>query len=186
MKKVSSKVLLSLMLLALFGHYPGLYSEEPAPQEKNTLNLSGILRSSYALGGDTAGVREKGEGIYLTQGETAKAFAALKNILIEHKPALWKLNDNEQINMIVFRGVLPDLGKIEINKVVFKNNSFEIYAKYIDISGINVASQPAAVIPIGKLPIGKYSAALYVEDQLHKEVKFTVRRPPFTIDLREK
>lgn len=186
MKKVSSKVLLSLMLLALFGHYPGLYSEEPARQEENILSLTGILRSSYALGGDTAGVKEKGEAIYFTQGETSRALVTLKNILIEHKPAAWTLNDNEEINIIVFRGVLPGLGKIEVNKVVSKSRSFEIYAKYIDISDINVASQPAVVIPLGKLPIGKYSVVLYVEDQLHKQVNFTVRRAPFTIDLHKK
>jgi len=186
MKKVSSKVLLSLMLLLFLGHYPGLYSEEPALQEENILSLTGILRSSYALGGDTAGVKEKGEAIYLIQGETSRALVTLKNILIEHKPAAWILNDNEEINIIVFRGVLPGLGKIEVNKVVSKSSSFEIYAKYIDISDINVASQPAAVIPIGKLPKGKYSVALYVEDQLHKQEKLTVRRTLFVKKKKKK
>lgn len=186
MKGVSSKPLLILIFLVLFGFYPGLRAEDSTQQAEKTLDLTGVLRTSYSLGCDTAGVKDKEEAIYFAYGNTNKALATLKNILIEHKPAAWTLNDNEEINIIVFRGVLPGLGKIEVNKVVSKSSSFEIYAKYIDISGINVASQPAAVIPIGKLPIGKYSVALYVEDQLHKQTNFTVRRAPFAIDLRKK
>lgn len=179
MKGVSPKPLLILMFLVLA-------AGNAASEEERTLDLTGVLRTSYSLGCDTAGVKDKEEAIYFAYGDTNKALATLKNILIEHKPAVWTLNDNEQINIIVFRGVLPGLGKIEVNKVVSKSSSFEIYAKYIDISDINVASQPAVIIPVGKLPIGKYPVVLYVDDQLHKKANFTVRRAPFAIDLRKK
>lgn len=186
MKRVSSKALLILMFFVLSGSCPGLYAEDIASRGEKTLSLTGILRTSYALGGDTAAVKETGEAIYLAQGDTNKALGTLKNILIEHKPPARYLNDNEEVNIIIFRGVLRELGKIELTKVVPKDSSFEVYAKYLDITGLNTPSQPAVIIPVGKLPVGKYSVVLYVDDELRKKAEFTVRRVPFTIDLRKK
>lgn len=185
MKKATSRILWIVIAAVLSGFYPGLYAEDAAQPAEKTLDLTAVFRTSYALGGDTAGVKEKEEAIYFAQGDTYKALAILKNTLIEHKPLRF-LDTSEQIDIIIFRGVLSNLGKIELIKAVSKGNSFEVYAKYIDIPGADIPSQPAVIIPVGKLPKGKYSAALYVEDQLHKKVNFTVRRAPFTIDLHKK
>ena len=179
MKKVSSKALLISMFLVLAG-FNAAFGEE------KVLDLSGILRTSYSLAGDTAAVKETGEAIYLAQGDTNKALAALKNILIEHKPAARYLKDNEEADIIIFRGVLTTLGKIELERVVSKDNSFEVYVKYLDITGLNTPSQPAVIIPLGKLPAGKYSVALYVDGGSRKKTEFTVKRAPFSIDFRKK
>lgn len=186
MKTMLSKGLLISVVLALAGSCPALYAGDVIPEGGKTLDLTGVLRTSYSLGGDTASVKAAGESIYLAQGSTNKALAALKDILIEHKPSARPLNDNEEIDIIIFRGVLTTLCKIELPKVVFKDNSFEVYVKYVDIIGLNTPSQPAAIIPVGKLPIGKYSVALYADGELRKKAEFTVRRTPFFIDLRKK
>lgn len=179
MKRVSSKALLMSMFLVLA-------AGNAASEGEKTLDLTAVLRTSYSLGGDTAAVKGTEEAIYFAQGDTNKALVALKNILIEHKRPARALNDNEEVDIIIFRGVLTTLGKIELTKVVSKDNSFEVYAKYLDITGLNTPSQPAVIIPVGKLPIGKYSVTLYVNDESRKKAEFTVRRAPFCIDLRGK
>jgi hypothetical protein len=186
MNKVSSKDLLIFMVLVLAGFCPVLYAEDVIPEGGKTLDLTGVLRTSYSLGGDTSAVKAAGESIYLAQGSANKALTALKDILIERKPAARPLNDDEEIDIIIFRGILTTLCKIELAKVVFKDNSFEVYVKYLDITGLNTPSQPAVIIPVGKLPVGKYSVVLYADGELRKKAEFTVRRAPFFIDLRKK
>lgn len=186
MKRVSSKALLISMFLVLAGLYSALYAEDAASEGEKTLDLTGVLRTSYSLGGDTATVKEAGEAIYIVQGDMNRALATLKDILIEHRPAARSLNDNEEVDIIIFRGVLTTLCKIELTKVISRDNLFEVHAKYLDITGLNTPSQPAVIIPLGKLPIGKYSVVLYADGELRKKAEFTVRHAPFFIDLRKK
>jgi hypothetical protein len=186
MNKISLKDLFIFMALAVAGFCPVLYAEDLISEGEKTLDLTGILRTSYSLGGDTGSVKAAGEAIYLAQGSTNKALAALKDILIEHKPAERPLNSNEETDIIIFRGILTTLCKIELTKVISKDNFFEVYAEYLDITGLDTPSQAAVIIPVGKLPIGKYSVVLYAGGELRKKAEFTVRRAPFFIDLRKK
>ncbi|KPK41923.1 MAG: hypothetical protein AMJ78_04135 [Omnitrophica WOR_2 bacterium SM23_29] len=170
------KLIYSLSALIVFVSFGFnlIFAPEGIAQEKE-LSLTGILRTSYALGGDVEGVEGKGEEIYVAKGTINKVLSVLRGILIEHKRPVRSFRRKDLINIIVFRGILPAQGKIEITRVASKDNAFEVHAKYFDFSELDIPSQPAAIIPLGKLPRGKYSAALYVDGQLHKKVEFKIR-----------
>lgn len=162
----------ALVVFAFFG-FNFIFTPEGIAQEKE-LSLTEIFRTCYALGGDVEGVKEKGEEIYVAKGTINKALSVLRDILIEHRRPPRSFRRKDLINIIVFRGILPAQGKIEITKVVSKDNAFEVYAKYFDFSDLDIPSQPAAIIPLGKLPRGKYNVALYVDGQLHKKIEFKI------------
>lgn len=150
------------------------FAEATADEEK-LIDIQKIFRTNYSLGGDTLDVKRKEEAIYLSKGDINGAVATLKNIIIENKAPIRSFKPVDSINLIIFRGVLPVLGKIEVTKAVFRDKHIEVYAKYIDIPEINVPSQPAVVIPLGKLPKGKYTVSLLVDSQLRKETSFIVK-----------
>lgn len=152
------------------------FSEDVA---QTNLSLANIFKTSYALAGDTAGVKQTQEAIYLAKGNIQKALSNLREILIEKKRPLWSFSKRDSINIIVFRGILPKQGKIEITKLVLKGNVYEVYAKYIDFAELDIPSEPAVIVPLGKLPAGKYVVALYVDEQLRKEAKFKIRKWAF-------
>ncbi len=135
-----------------------------------------VLVTHYALGGDVSGQKTYGEAIYLSKGTPRQAIITLKEIVIEGKKPSWAFNMKDQIEIIVFRGAFPKLSKIGIKKVVLKDSNVEIYAEYKDFPGSDTPSQPAAVIPAGKLPPGKYSAILFVDNKLQKQADFRISR----------
>lgn len=169
------QLIFAAFTVAIFGYFwleSACFSEQP---NEKVLSLENVFRTSYALSGDTKGVTQKGEAVYLSNGNVQKALSTLKNIIIEKKRPERSFSKRDSINVIVFRGIMPTQGKIEITKIVSKGNAFEIYAKYIDFSELNIPSEPAAIIPLGKLPSGKYTVSLYINDQLHKKAEFKVR-----------
>lgn len=143
---------------------------------QTNLSLENIFRTSYALSGDTAGLKEVGEAIYLAKGNIQKALSTLKDIIIERRRPIWAFSKRDSINIIVFRGILPTQGKIEITKLALRGNVYEVYVKYLDFAELDIPSEPAAIIPLGKLPAGKYAVALYVGGQLRKKAEFRVKR----------
>lgn len=151
------------------------FPENVTQTNEKSLGLEDIFRTSYALSGDTAGIKQTEESVYLSKGNIQKALSTLKGIIIEKKRPDWIFSKRDSINIIVFRGILSTQGKIEITKMVSKGNSFEIYAKYIDFPELDIPSEPVVIIPLGKLPSGKYTVALYINDQVRKKVEFKVR-----------
>lgn len=178
LKKTLISALLILPAISL-----NLYADEGSLVQEKNLDLSKIFITVYALGCDISEVKEKEEGIYLAKGDVNNSLAVLKDILIEHTHPFDCFEEGEQINAIIFRGILLKHGKIAINTVIYKETSFAVYAHYDDTSDLNIPSQPAAIIPLGKLPIGKYRIKLYVEGQESKQKDFIVRRAPFKLDL---
>ncbi len=144
--------------------------------KETILNIKDIITANHALSGDTVGVKDEGEALYLVKGETIRAMTALKEILIEHKRAARSFKTRDPINLIIFRGVLQTFGKIEVLKIVSKDNCFMVYTTYLDIPDPKIPSEPAVIVPFGKLPVGKYSILLYVSEQLHKKAEFSVTR----------
>lgn len=151
-------------------------SEGISQATEKVLSLENIFRTTYALSADTAALKEIKEAIYLSKGDIKKALATLKDIVIEKRRPERSFTKQDSVNIIVFRGVLPFQGKVEITKLVSKGNDFEIYAKYTEFSGLDIPSEPAAIIPLGKLPSGKYSVALYVDDKIVTKTDFDIKK----------
>ena len=169
-------LLFILVVFFYFGLDLACFSEEAIQTTEKVLSLDDIFRTSYALGGDLTGAKETGEAIYVAKGNIQKALSTLKDIIVKKRRPVRTFNKRNLINIIVFRGALPTHGKIEITKLVSKGNSFEVYARYINFPDLDIPSQPAAIIPLKKLPRGKYSVNLYVDNQLRKTVEFKVSR----------
>ena len=146
---------------------------EEVTSEK-TLGLENIVTTCYALGGDTRGQKAFREDVYLAKGNPNQAIATLKEIVIEGKRPVWSFKMQDQIEVIIFRGAFLTLCKVGIKKVVLKDSNIEVYAEYADFPGYDIASQPAAIIPLGKLPPGKYAVSLFVDSKLRKKIEFKV------------
>lgn len=140
------------------------------------LELGNVMVTLYALGGSAAGQKTYGEEIYLAKGTPRQALIILKQILLEGNRPSRSFKMKDQIEVIVFRGAFLKLSKIAIKKVVLKDSSIEVYAEYKDLPGSDVASQPAAIIPVGQLPPGKYTVILFVDNNLRKKAEFNVSR----------
>jgi hypothetical protein len=138
--------------------------------------LGNVMVTLYALGVDTSGQKPYGEAIYLSKGTPRQALITLKQIVLEGKIPAWSFNMKDQIEVVVFRGTFLKLSKIGIKKVVLKDSNVEIYAEYKDFPDSDFPTQPAAVISAGQLPPGKYTAILFVDNKLQKQVDFSVSR----------
>lgn len=91
----------------------------------------------------------------------------LNGIVIKKAPQPSIFSVDDALNFVVFRGVFSTGGYgIKINKVVKQGNAFTVFANYTDPGkGMVVTeafTQPTAIIPIGKLEKGNYSASLKV------------------------
>ena len=162
-------------LIPVFLAVPLSAAGEGAASEK-ALGMENVIITCYALGGDTSNQKAFEENIYLAKGDSNQAIAALKEIVIEGKRPVWSFKMKDQIEVIIFRGAFLTLCKIGIKKVALKNSNIEVYAEYADFPDCNAASQPAAIIPIGKLPPGKYAVTLFVDSKLRKKIEFKVFR----------
>jgi len=148
---------------------------EEAPPEK-ALGLENVMITCYALGGDVSSKRAYEEGIYLAKGDRNKALEALKGIIIEGKRPVLSFKMKDQIEAIIFRGTFSTLYKVGIKKVVLRDSEIEVHAEYTEFPDCSTVSQPAAIIPVGKLPPGKYSVTLFVDNKLRKRIEFSVSR----------
>jgi hypothetical protein len=91
----------------------------------------------------------------------------LNSIAIKKAPQTSTFSVDDALNFVVFRGVFSTGGYgIKINRVVKQGNAFAVFATYTDPGkGMMVTqafTQPTAIIPIGKLDKGNYSASLKV------------------------
>ena len=133
----------------------------------------------HFLGGYTD---KAGEGFYVIAGDLTHVREELKKILAG-EPARSSFSRDENLNLVVFRGVFPTGGYgIEVNAVERAGNKFIVRATFTDPGrGAVVAqafTQPTAVVPLGRLPPGRYTAELYVkegdEEKLRTRIEFEV------------
>ena len=164
-----------IALISVFLTVPLSVTGEEVTSEK-ALGLENVIMTCYALGGDTSNQKAFKEDIYLAKGDPNQAIATLKEIVIEGKRPVWSFKMKDQIEVIIFRGAFLTLCKIGIKKVTLKDSNIEVYAEYADFPDCNSASQPAAIIPVGKLPPGKYAVTLFVDSKLRKKIEFKVFR----------
>ena len=175
MRPVLSKIF-GVITVFLFLAVPSSGPAEGEGTPEKALGLENVMVTHYALGGDTAGQKTYGEAIYLSKGTPRQALITLKQIVLEGKRPAWSFKMKDQIEVIVFRGTFLKLSKIGIKKVVLKDSSVEVYAEYKDFPDSDIASQPAAIIPVGQLPPGKYTVILFVDNNLRKKAAFSVSR----------
>ncbi len=145
------------------------------PGEGRVLPLDNVKFTCYALGGDTATLKDPVESLYVYKGDAGKALSYLKDVIIEGRKEVTSFAIKDHLYIVVFKGFFPGLSKISIKKVVLKGTEFDIYADYWNAPEYSTASQPAAVIPVGQLPPGKYSVVLFVGNELHKKTGFRVK-----------
>lgn len=148
--------------------------EEARPEK--ALGLENVMMTCYALGGDVSSKRAFEEGIYLTKGDRNHALEALKEIIIEGKRPSLSFKMQDQIEAVIFRGTFLTLCKVGIKKVVLRDSEIEVHAEYTDFPDCSTVSQPAAIVPLGKLPPGRYSVDLFADNKLRKRIEFSVSR----------
>ena len=148
---------------------------EEVTSEKS-LGLENVRTTCYALGGDAGNRKAFEEGIYLAKGGPGQAIATLKEIVLEGKRPVWSFKMNDQIEAVIFRGSFLTLCKVGIKKVVLRDSEIEVHAEYTEFPDCSTVSQPAAIIPLGKLPPGKYAVSLFVDSKLRKKIEFKVFR----------
>ncbi len=133
----------------------------------------------HFLGGYTG----RGEGgFYVIAGDVEAVRQELMSILAGSPPRS-RFSRDENLNLVVFRGVFPTGGYgIKIDGVERTGNEFVVHATYTNPEKGAIVTQaftqPTAVVPLGKLPPGAYSAELYVrrggEEELYKRIEFVV------------
>ena len=110
--------------------------------------------------------------LFFTLFITTNAFAGVVIIVNKNNPII-NISSSELKHMYTGELKLWDNGK-KISPVVLKDSNIEVYAEYADFPGYDIASQPAAIIPLGKLPPGKYAVSLFVDSKLRKKIEFKV------------
>jgi len=136
--------------------------------------MGNIVTTCYALGGDASNKRAFEEAIYLTAGDVNQALATLKEIAFEGKKPSFSFKMQDPIEVIIFRGTFLTLGKVAIKKVSLNDSEIDVRAEYLDFPDCNTPSQPAAIIPVGKLPPGRYAVDLFVDNKMRKRIEFSV------------
>ncbi len=153
-------------------------ASQPGGEEPISLDIKPVV-DYYFLGGYTG---KAGEGFYVIAGDLTQVREELKEIL-GGKPARSSFSRDENLNLVVFRGVFPTGGYgIRIDSVQRAGNKFVVRATFTDPSKGAIVTQaftqPTAVVPLGRLPPGEYTAELYVrrggEEKLYKRIEFVV------------
>lgn len=166
----------AVIAASLFLALPSSGQAEGEGVPEKELELGNVMVTLYALGGSAAGQKTYGEEVYLAKGTPRQALITLKQMLLEGNRPSRAFKMKDQIEVIVFRGAFLKLSKIAVKKVVLKDSSIEVYVEYKDLPGTDIASQPAAIIPVGQLPPGKYTVILFVDNNLRKKTEFSVSR----------
>ncbi|NOZ58208.1 MAG: protease complex subunit PrcB family protein [Euryarchaeota archaeon] len=139
-------------------------------------NLTPLVDYHF-LGGYTG---RAGEGFYVIAGDVEQVREELIRIL-GGEPPRERFSSAESLNLVVFRGVFPTGGYgLKIEAVEREGNRFVVRAVFTDpplgAAVTQAFTQPTAVVPLGRLPPGEYSAELYVRRD--GEV-----RPPSRVDF---
>ena len=114
------------------------------------------------------GYAEKSDELFLVlKGSTQDVKISLNDIIIRKVASPSAFSVDDELNLIVFRGVFKTGGYgIRIERVERKGNEFAVYATYTDPGEGLMATQafthPTAIIPVGKLENGDYKATLKV------------------------
>lgn len=125
----------------------------------------------YALGGYTG---EAEEDLFVISGKAQEVKEQLSEIVAEGVPPQSIFSTQDELNLVVFRGVFNTGGHgLEIQRVEREGNAFYVYSVYSDPGpGMMVTqafTQPTAIIPIGKLKKGEYRATLLATQILKKK-----------------
>ncbi len=104
-------------------------------------------------------------------GSISEVKERLNDIVVRKAEVQSVFSSPDDLNFVVFRGVFPSGGySIDIENVERQGDVFTVHATYTDPGkGIFVAgviTHPTAIIPIGKLPEGRYEARLNVTSRL--------------------
>lgn len=158
-----------LLILAVSGCISNPFAAEE--EEATVMDIVPVI-DYYSLGGYTGG--ETGEAFYVIAGDIGEVREALNEIVVQGATADTTFAMDDELNLVVFRGVFHAGGRgIMIDRVERAGSAFTVYANYTDPGeGMMVAeafTQPAATIPIGKLQKGKYKARLKVTTILKDE-----------------
>jgi len=125
--------------------------------------------------GPLGGYYEMTEPMFMViNGSLFEVKERLNDIVVRKAELPSVFSSPDDLNFVVFRGVFATGGHgISIEKVERQGNIFTIYAIYIDPGiGIGVTqafTHPTAIIPIGKLPEGRYEARLNITRRLVEE-----------------
>ncbi len=159
----SFPVTILILSIITFAILSGCISQQP-----EELKVNPVI-DLHPLGG----FDNKSEGMFtIIKGNIQEVKDSLKDIVIKKAVQQYTFSTDDNLNFVVFRGVLPTGGYgINIDKVERRGNTFTVYATYIDPGkGIGVTeavTQPVAIIPIRKMEAGDYEARLKVTKVLN-------------------
>jgi len=114
------------------------------------------------------GYAKKSDQLFLMlKGSTQDVKIGLSDIVIKKVAPPSAFSVDDELNLIVFRGVFNTGGYgIRIERVERRGNDFAVYATYTDpgegVMATQAFTHPAAIIPVGKLKNGDYKATLKV------------------------
>lgn len=148
----------------------GCISQQPEVPEGNPeIDLAtpaGYYNATPAGSYNTpAGYYKISEGMFtVINGSIPEVKDRLRDIINKKASQQSTFSINDDLNLVVFRGVFTEAGSaITIDKVEKQGNVFTVYATYIDWSPeVPVVTLPTEIIPIGKLAAGNYEARLRV------------------------
>lgn len=137
---------------------------------KTVLQVSAVI-DPVPLGGY---YEKTGQMFMVLNGSILEVKERLNDIVVRKAEVQSVFSRSDDLNFVVFRGVFPSGGySIDIEKVERQSDVFTVHATYTDPGkGIFVAAvitHPTAIIPIGKLPEGRYEARLNVTSRLFEE-----------------
>jgi hypothetical protein len=168
--KFGKEVLISISILLTHIIITGCVSPPPTitnnqtPTDVNkTLDLTPVIDYN-PLEGFTG---EGAEGLYVISGDLPAVKEELQSLVRRDTTQQKTFSVNEDLNIVVFRGVFNTGGYgIEIDEVKITDHLFTVTAIYTDpgpgMAVTQAFTHPTAIIQIGNLEKGTYSAKLQV------------------------
>lgn len=149
----------ALGFLLLPGKQPERFPEIPYRSEAVVCRASALRGYSNK---DTSA-----QFMLLRGHEEADVVRHLRDVVVEHDTPPTSGSYEDGLNLVVFRGVFGSGGySLEVTSVSLQNRVLEVHCDYEDPGpGIRTTAgftQPAAIIPLKRLPPGKYTARLSV------------------------
>jgi hypothetical protein len=120
--------------------------------------------------------------LVLPGAEEADVLRNLRSVVVEGDRAPRKANARDGVNLVVFRGVFGSGGyDIDVRSVRLKNRILEIECDFENPgSGIRTTAgftQPTAIIPLRRLPAGKYQVRLWVRQLSRSSQGVEIKAP---------
>ncbi len=141
-----------------------------ADYNKTVLQVNPVI-DSVPLGGY---YEKTGQMFMVLNGSVSEVKERLNDIVVRKAEVPSVFPSRDDLNFVVFRGVFPSGGySIDIGNVERQGDVFTVHATYTDpgkgIGVVAMFTHPTAIIPIGKLPEGRYEARLNVTSRLVEE-----------------